>query len=110
MKLGTSAFKTSLSSTLWSTVSKAAERSRATKMVQSHGFCLLRSCWILLVMMFRAVVVECSALKPCWCSAWRKLMKSFSSSLSITLAIRKAERSVENFWNLRQVYLAFAAE
>ena len=42
---------------------------------------------MLLVMMFRAVINECSALKPCWCSVGVKLKKSFSSRLSLTLAI-----------------------
>ena len=50
-----------------STVSKAKVSTRAIKRVQSHA--LIVHILMLLVIIFRAVVVDCSSLKPCWCSA-----------------------------------------
>lgn len=49
------------------TVSKALDMSRATDTVLSGGCGLLKPCVIMLFMACSAVVVECLALKPCWC-------------------------------------------
>ena len=67
----------SLSSRLWSTVSKAALRFMATSKVRLKGIFWLRPFCILLVTILRAVAVKCSGLKPC-CSLSGYSMRSLS--------------------------------
>ena len=49
------------------TVSKALDMSSATTMVLCGGAFWLKPFVMLLFRVCRAVVVECLALKPCWC-------------------------------------------
>ena len=87
---GSGTSSVSLSSRLWSTVSKVAVRSKASSRVRLQGFFWLRPFCMLMVTMSRAVVVECSGLKPCWCSFSKYSIKSLSSS-SVNFAV--GERS-----------------
>ena len=77
-------FDISSSSRLWSTVSKAALRSEATIIELLQGFFWLRPFCVLLVTTSRAVVVEFSSLKPCWCCLIGCSIKSLSNSFSVS--------------------------
>ena len=50
----------------WLTVSKALLMSRETKMVREGGGSSLKPLAMVLVMLWRAVLVEWLALEPCW--------------------------------------------
>ena len=63
------------------TVSKALLRSSDTTMVRSGGCFLLKPWVIWLVSLWRAVVVEWRALKPCWCLTAGMLVVMCGSSI-----------------------------
>ena len=62
------ALNMSLSSRLWSIVTKVAVRSMGTSRERLLGFFWLSPFCLWLVTILRTVVAVCSVLKPCWCS------------------------------------------
>ena len=52
------------------TVSNTFDMSRAIAMVRSGGCFLLNPVVMMLLMVCRAVVVECLVRKPCWCDVF----------------------------------------
>ena len=65
MVVGVSVAISFLSSVVWLTVSNAFDMSSATAIVRAGGFFWLMPEVIMLLIAWRAVVVECVSLKPC---------------------------------------------
>ena len=87
------------------TVSNALLMSSATAMVRAGGILWLKPDAIVLLMLWRAVVVECLALKPCcvWCCGMLLVMygrRAFSRVFEITESSEIGRKDVPVLWSL----------
>ena len=72
-------------------VSKALDMSREVMIVRLGGFFVLKPAVIVLLIWWRAVVVECFFLKPCW-NVWVSVCSVMKGTTSFSRVLAMGER------------------